>query len=141
MADEATRRARLAASSIPLLNPVSDPCLSVRKTIQCEWNKAPKLTSIDKSSFSPVPNIPNKPYFQDILISSEDAIALNRLISNFSFCKDLLARISAVPSSVCDSCGVDETNDHIIFQCDKFSRHRDVGLTWNRGTDTSLYSG
>lgn len=58
-----------------------------------------------------------------------DVETLNRIVSNFSFCKALPVKTVVAPSSICDSCGVDETNDHIMFQCNKFSRHRS-NLVW-----------
>lgn len=52
--------------------------------------------------------------------------SLNRLPTNFSNSKAFLAKMSEVPLSHCDCCGVEKTNDDIIFQFDKFSRQTAV---------------
>lgn len=56
---------------------------------------------------------------------------LNRWSRNYSCSKTSLAKIRAIPPRICDRLGVEYTNDHIIFQGDKFSRHS-TALSWTK---------
>lgn len=76
-----------------------------------------------------------KPWFNKMSFNNIEQRKLNRLVSGHDFSSYWLAKMRIKESPLCDVCGVDETTQHIVTECVKYthiqSKYVFFKKTWN----------
>lgn len=67
-----------------------------------------------------------KPWFHKINMKGQDIKLINRLISNHTYDKRWLHKFGKTETSICETCQVDETAEHLIFKCNKYKQERNA---------------
>lgn len=115
----------------------SDALNQIEKALWNEWAEDYKNISISKGAFffQFFPQ-PSKVQWHKNFIKSPAKIKLiNRLFAGHSYCKNYLYKMGIHTTNICDTCNVVEDENHLIFNCGKYSQFRNHHYIFKKFTN------
>ncbi|XP_075150808.1 uncharacterized protein LOC142224915 [Haematobia irritans] len=105
---------------------IKDAITRIEEQLWNEWSAEYAAIAVraDSHYFKIFPNTLRRPWFDGKGLYPAIVKTLNRILSNHCFCKSTLADMGVFDTNECERCGVAETANHIIFQCDKYLMQR-----------------
>lgn len=102
---------------------ITDACTQIYNMLWLDWSREFSQTSQVKgiwfSQFFPTP--PRKYWFSNSNMESKHIKVINRLFTNHTYGKKYLKLIKSEQSDICDTCNIQETENHSIFNCSKYT--------------------
>lgn len=126
--DRAAKLANTIGEEISIEWNIKDAIKEVGRRLSIEWQGRYSEISNDKGKkYNTIfPELLKTPWFHKLNpnLEAKQIRQINRILSGHAFCRHTLAKFKVADDTLCETCNIEDTPEHIILKCNKYNNIR-----------------